>query len=208
MYYPKSQIKTNIYTNGGELNYKSDGKNYIGNYWKTSDGKYFTGKTPNDTNIQELIKPNPQTDQNLSTVIQSTISLPNQSYINNNSVISIEYSKLNTKFNESKLLPSSYNPSLTQSDYDLGEFTRYFCKKTNEIIYTEVNKETHTKLIGKNSSYLWQLYIPIKYAWTISGDKEQVYNINKNMTQHMMTTFKLPALDKFLREDYLKFWKV
>ena len=48
MYYPASQIKTNIYTNGTELVIKSDNQKYIGYYYKTSDGKYFSGKTPDD----------------------------------------------------------------------------------------------------------------------------------------------------------------
>jgi histidinol-phosphate aminotransferase len=48
MYYPKSQIKTNLITNGKELVYLSDNQPYSGSYWKTSDGKYYTGKNPND----------------------------------------------------------------------------------------------------------------------------------------------------------------
>ena len=51
MYYPKSQIVTNLYTNGQEYIIKSNNEKYIGNYWKTSDGKFFTGKTPEDKNI-------------------------------------------------------------------------------------------------------------------------------------------------------------
>jgi hypothetical protein len=207
MYYPKSQIQVNLYTNGGELSIKSNNQNYIGSYWKTSDGKFFTGKTPDDSNIQELIKTSTTTSQTYSNLTAEAFEPTPQLFLNPNSQILSEYSKLNSKFNESKKLPKSYNPSPTESDYELGEFSRYFCKKTNEIVYTEINKETYTKLSGRDSSYLWQLYIPIKYSWSIAGDEEKIYNINKNMTKYMMNKFKLPALDKFLREDYLKFWK-
>ncbi len=51
------------------------------------------------------------------------------------------------------------------------------------------------------------MYIPFKYQWSVSGDKETVYNVNKNMTNYMKDKFKLPSLNQFLREDYLKFWK-
>ncbi len=55
MYYPKSQIKTNLYTNGGEFIIESTGDDYVGYYWKTSKDEYFTGKTPQDSFIQKLV---------------------------------------------------------------------------------------------------------------------------------------------------------
>jgi hypothetical protein len=45
MYYPKSQIKTNLITNGKEFVYLSDDKPYSGSYWKTSDGNTTQVKT-------------------------------------------------------------------------------------------------------------------------------------------------------------------
>ena len=53
-YYPLSQITSNLQTNGGEFVYKNTFTPYIGYYWKTSRGKYFTGKTPQDTPTQEI----------------------------------------------------------------------------------------------------------------------------------------------------------
>ena len=47
-YYPKSQIKENQYTNGGEFIIVSTQENYMGYYWLTSKGEYFTGKTPEE----------------------------------------------------------------------------------------------------------------------------------------------------------------
>jgi len=48
MYYPKSQILPNLYTNGEEYIYSSNSKEYIGSYFATADGKFFTGVNPND----------------------------------------------------------------------------------------------------------------------------------------------------------------
>ena len=47
MYYPKSQIKPNLYTSGNEYALESTPNNsYKGHYYKTSIGKSYTGKTP------------------------------------------------------------------------------------------------------------------------------------------------------------------
>jgi hypothetical protein len=57
-YIPKNKIQTNLYTSGGEYAISSSGKDYVGYYYKLYNGKYFTGKTPNDSNIKELTKLN------------------------------------------------------------------------------------------------------------------------------------------------------
>ena len=192
MYYPKSQIVTNLYSNGNFV-LKSTNKEYTGFYWKTLTGKYYTGKTPQDTNVEELSIP--------STNLVVTDNIEEA-----NSVGSIIYQGL-TKVNTSGKIPSYYANTPTQSDYSVGEFTRYFCKKTNEIIYLEISKDTYTKLINKDPTYLFQMYTPFKYQWMISGEKEKVYKSNKNITRYMIEKFKLPMLDKYLREDYLKYYK-
>jgi len=54
MYYPKSQIQTNLFSNGFLVN-KSTGEIYYGAYYKLFNGKLFTGKTPQDGPNEELI---------------------------------------------------------------------------------------------------------------------------------------------------------
>ena len=48
MYYPKSQIQENLHTNGGELKPSNSSEEYKGYYFKTSNGEFFTGKSPSD----------------------------------------------------------------------------------------------------------------------------------------------------------------
>ena len=207
MYYPKSQIVTNLYTNGQEYVVKSTSENYIGNYWKTSDGKFFTGKTPEDKNIQELIIATSDASLQYSNLTSEAFEYQsNSTYLNNSDIITGEYNRLNDKLLNVNLLPTSYNPQPTQDDYALGEFTRYFCKKTNELRYIEINKDTYEKLTGQDPTYLWQLYTPFKYQWIISGSKETVYKTNEQVTTYMINKFKFPAFNKFLKENYLKFW--
>ena len=58
MYYPKSQITTNLSTNGKEFQIVGKSEYYIGSYFKTSDGKFYTGKTPQD-GVNMLLTKNP-----------------------------------------------------------------------------------------------------------------------------------------------------
>jgi len=51
-YYPSSQIKTNIYSNGELIT--EFGELYTGYYWKNSKGEFFSGRTPQDTPSQQL----------------------------------------------------------------------------------------------------------------------------------------------------------
>ena len=63
-YYPQSQIKTNLYTNGNEYIVSATGVPYTGYYWKTSKGEYFSGKTPQDLPSQKL-NPIPVSSKNV-----------------------------------------------------------------------------------------------------------------------------------------------
>lgn len=59
MYYPKNQIETNLYSNG-EFVLEYTTNPYTGFYFKTSDGKYFTGKEPNNGPNFSLTLPPPR----------------------------------------------------------------------------------------------------------------------------------------------------
>jgi len=208
MYYPLSQIKTNLYTNGTELVYKSNNQKYIGYYFKTSDGKYFTGKTPDEKNTQELINiSNSVLSSQYDNLNVTAFEGFTQVYLNQNNNISEQYNKLNNNLQEVKKQPISYNPKPQQSDYDLGEFVRYFVKKNNELIYIEIDKETYNNISNQSQEYLWQLYTSFKFTWKLTGNKEEVYKINKKVTEYMIFKFQFPSFDKFLKKDFLKFWK-
>ena len=55
MYVPLNRIITNLYTAPGEFVYKNSNAPYNGYYWKSYNGKIFTGKNPNDIPNEELI---------------------------------------------------------------------------------------------------------------------------------------------------------
>lgn len=216
-YYPLSQIQTNLFTtNDKEFVVKSTNNFYAGKYWGTSDGKFFTGEGPQDTTSLELIKSKEQNHTLEPNIFSNEVQTVYYDYhfgLGNMSLsthmISDYLPLKNIDVNNlpTQKYPASYNPKPTPDDYKLGEFTRYFCKKTNEINYIEIDKDTYNGLSQNDPSYVWELFIPIKYQWVISGEEKEVFKINKNVTKHMMDTFKLPFLNKFLNENYLRFWK-
>lgn len=208
-YYPLSQITSNLYTNG--LEYATDLNNpsnsYSGYYWKTSDGKYFTGKTPQDTpSVEIFIISNLQGGENGD-------SFPNQVIINNITVFDgnpeVEnYLRLkNISPTTTTSIPSYYSPQPTQTDYQTGEFRRYFVKKTNEIQYTEISEATYALLLSKDPQILWQLYLPFFIPWSIAGIKEQVARTNKNIVELTIKNLKLPRFNDYLKNDYTKYYK-
>jgi hypothetical protein len=73
-YIPKNKIQTNLYTSGGEYTLISSDQEYIGYYYKLYDGKFFTGKTPNEPNSKEIISIIPIKPTNSDFL--STLSVP------------------------------------------------------------------------------------------------------------------------------------
>jgi hypothetical protein len=209
MYFPKSQITPNLYTNGGEFTILSTQENYTGYYYKTSSGKYYTGRNPSDLPNVEII---------LNTSVKGT-NINNQAIINNTSIIVTELGDffeeegvlvyLNLKDidpTKSTLLPT-YTPTYpSPQDYQVGEFRRFFCKKTNEIQYIEIDPKQYSLLSYKDPQILWQLYAPFNIPWTISGQIEEAERINKNIVELTMKQLKLPRFNDYLKNDYLKYF--
>jgi hypothetical protein len=204
MYYPLSQIKTNLYTNGGEYAILLSGQDYTGYYFKTSTGKYYTGKTPQDLPNDELVSITVLPTLSLFSETPSKIPLN----VDIEEVKNIPYIDLsNTNLNQISYLPY-YNPQLpTQQDYQNGVFRRFFCKKTNEIIYVEIDKTQYDNLVIKNSQILWQLYEPFNVSWQLTGDKQQTAQVNRNIVELTSFRLKLPNFNLYLKEDYTKYYQ-
>ena len=81
MYYPKSEITPNLYTNGTEFVNNVTGGYYKGYYYATSDGKYYTGNDYSSS-AQELIKPKVDLTKNTSTPSSYTAQPTADDYIN------------------------------------------------------------------------------------------------------------------------------
>ena len=196
MYFPKSHITSNLYTNGEELVYTYNNTNYKGNYFKTSNNQYFSGISPQDKpNLSLKIKP-------LKDLIIEDLNF------NSTLIIPSSFTQLkNIDVNFSRYLPSPSATPPTSLDYTSGKFLRYFCKKVNQTIYLEINKDTYDKLVKKDSSIVFDLYQQFELTWTLKGNREQVAKNNQNAVERISNKLNMPMLAEFLKKDYTKYYK-
>jgi hypothetical protein len=202
MYYPKSKIITNLYTNGEEYALKINKKPYIGYYHKLYDGTIFTGKTPDDSYVQELIKQDYSIEEgggyvNINGIIEKVINVNGLVYSNLKDIDPLE----------KKLFPLPHYPQPTQNEYNLGEFQRYFVKKVNELIYLEIDEETFTNIKNKDSKYAYEYYIPFDFSWQIYGNRIDILKTNRNTVLLTEQNLKIRGLQEFLKNKYDKFYK-
>jgi hypothetical protein len=205
MYYPKSQITPNLYTNGNEFVLSTTQEVYSGFYYKVSTGKFYTGRNQDD-------KPNVEL---LPLITSQTISTPTQenfqsNYITTTSIFDANnetYLNIKSQQPTSKFIPTYLPETPTQQDYQVGEFRRYFCKKTNQIQYIEINQEQFDQLVAKDPQIEFSLYLPFFIDWQLTGDEQQVARINKNSVELISFQQKLPNLNQYLRFDYTKYYQ-
>tara|TARA_R110000737_G_scaffold264233_1_gene272116 strand:+ start:663 stop:1496 length:834 start_codon:yes stop_codon:yes gene_type:complete len=200
MYYPKSQLQTDLYTNGGEFKLTSGGTEYIGNYFIAQGNKVFSGKNPND-------KPNFNLSPYTGEIpINSTLGevLPDSYYL-----IDDQYD-FASNIDSNRIPPSTptqITPVPTEENYQTQEFQRYFLKKINEIKYIEISQEEFTKYLKQEPNVSWQLYTPIKLPWEISGNRNNVYNVNKNTVNRVQLDLNLPGFKSYFKERYDQLFK-
>jgi hypothetical protein len=218
MYYPKSQITPNLYTNGDEFVLSTNNSGYSGYYFKISTGKYFTGRNQDDRPNVELIPvtslsqddnntPNPNININVLS-LDSTDFLSTQYEVNTDEVLNYFALKNINVYNPPKSTIPYYNPvQPSNQDYQNEEFRRFFCKKTNEIQYIEIDVPTYNKLIAQDPQILWQLYKPFNITWKLTGTIQEVVRINYNIVQLASKTKSLPMLGEYLNFNYIKYRK-
>jgi len=187
MYYPKSHITPNLYSNG-ELTIKDSLNPYFGYYFSTIDGKAFTGKYIGDGENLELTLPSNTPGDPVNEIVDTRF------YTSDSNT----YSKL-AGINPSTSLPSKptpYYPKPTLQNYQTGEFIRYFSKKSNENIYIETNGLFENKY-----------YFGFSLPWSIKGNKQKVAQTNKNIIRLKEKEYSINGLGVFLKFNYLQFYR-
>ena len=192
MYYPEFLTETDLYTNGGELVSSSTGEGYIGYYWRTFDGNYYTGKNPDQIPSQPLFPINAVESQNNG----DSFIQPNPNYPKNN---------LN------QLIPPNPKPSInlpTQGDYSNGFFSRYFSKPVNSNQYIEIDSNTYNLLINQNPNINYVLNDTISVRWILSGfSQDEIYKKNKTLVDSAEINSNFKYLGQFLKFNYTKYYK-
>jgi hypothetical protein len=200
-YYPLSQIKSNLYTKGNEYVISSTGIPYKGYYHTTSNNESFSGKTPTDYPVS-LLNPVEIQIENNEVEFEEDIVNNKQSYwtIGNPNY---QYGQ-----NIEPKSPISTYVKPKQSDYELGEFERYFLSKTNEIKFLEVNKFTYNQYFNQNSNVAYQLYQPIKLSWELTGIEDEVYEVNYRTVERIQENLQLRGFVEYFRGRFDKFYKI
>jgi hypothetical protein len=221
MYIPKNKIKTNLYTRGEEYQNIVTGVPYTGYYWTMYTGKIFTGKNPDSKPQEELIQISATTD-NIWDLTSQEQTFQQYTYNYDAEVVPGQYQNMedidvynnirNVDISITKLVPQQYYPTPTDEEYKLGVFLRYFIVKTNENIYTEIDKTTYLKLYREDTQYLYELYTIFRLQWTLVGGEEEVSNANLNVIELREEKLQRTGLKEFLqvptnfRYDYLQFY--
>lgn len=228
-YLPKHYVKTGLTANPGAFIDRATGQPYTGPYYAVATGQFFGGVGPQDPNAKEIIPfgegevpAGTQYQQvgiafNLDVInvrpgessydIQNLPSVNYQVYqpqlVNNYTAIK----KYQAKDFQPRLLPYGVTPIPDSNDYKVGEYRRYFCKKTNQSTYLELDSQQYTTISTKDPKFFWEQYFVYTLPWALTGEESQVYRTNKNIVLERITNLKLFGFDKFLKGDYLKFYK-
>lgn len=213
-YFPSNKIKTGLIAKYGKWVFADERETfYEGVYYALPSGLYLTG-SPQKPKLSRQIIP-------VEDVEEETIAVTPTKEILYRDIIEfpgydegliVDYSKLkNINLNDQeslrKNLPYQQYPTPNEKDYEVGAFVRYFCVKRNENIYYELKKEIYDKLNNKERDWDWKHYRPFSLVWTLVGEKQTVYNTNKNSTLLIEKQLKRKQLTRFLKENYLKFYK-
>tara|TARA_R110000772_G_scaffold135162_2_gene243803 strand:+ start:6243 stop:6902 length:660 start_codon:yes stop_codon:yes gene_type:complete len=208
MYYPKSQIQTELFTNGEDFTIFPTDERYSGYYFITGDNQAFTGKNPNDKPNLQLI---PTTNRYSSTSTPLIISDPKPTTNTGEYIVDPLYniSRKNpiTEFQVPPLSPIQTYPRPKESDYNVGEIQRYFVKKINSIKYIEINKTNYTRYLNNESTVNWQLYAPFSLPWEITGDRSKVYEVNKKTVSRITNNLNLIGFKSYFKDKYDQFHK-
>jgi len=205
-FYPKSQYQSGFFTNGNEYATGSPlGESYKGPYYTTSNGKTISGKSPSDTS--------PSSQQFLYKMSSKPTTSPLNSVeklegIDDPKVIIVTQKRgyiFNSPF--SRNIPLKSSPRPNQKNYKLGIFKRYFCKKNNELKYFEINKETYNLLDSKDPSIAFDLYSAIELMWYLKGEKEQVFTLNKRLSESIEKKKKWPGFSQYFKEKFTQYYQ-
>ncbi len=195
-YIPKSRIQPNLYTAGKEYVIRETLEPYVGFYFKTYDGKAFTGKNPDNKPNKVLIPP-PQKTESTQTQVYIKDGVENEVYKKIKGI----------KGNNLRNSPQLFYTQPTEDNYKLGEFQRFFCKKRSEFVYLEISKTDYDNLVSNSSVIDYQNWYPFEIPWTLTGNKNEVYITNRSIVLLKEKNENLYGFGKYLREDYLRYYK-
>ena len=202
MYFPKSQIEINLYTSGGEFVTTTDGKEYIGNYWKTSSGLCFTGTNPQDEDVRPLSRAISNNTPDGGALTDGNDDYEN--YINLSPTVYQRATGVNIVDKQSII---NSVPLPTETDYENLNFQRYFLKKTTNYLYTETSNDTYNLIVDQDPSVQYETYEPIELTWRISGKLIDVYKQNYDTVQYYGNLYNWIKFDLYFKNRFARYFR-
>lgn len=209
-YYPASRIRTGLKTGGNQ--YTLNGRPYSGAYYLTYKGEAYTGANP-ATGPNELLTPR---------VAETAVSA--NRLLKRKSALAIQREA--AEINRTQIVPGAvvelkqivpYYPVVTESDYQLGYFVRFFAKKVNMNSYImEISYESYIN-ITENTDVSYEDYQAVKMFWQLTGPlntvrlsqyevKAGVSDTNKRVTENTAKGFR--GLVEYIGGNYTKFARI
>lgn len=228
-YYPLSQIQTGLTSKPGEfkilnptktispnLNKRIIGGEYIGPYIKTSDNKFYTGKSLTDPDgvvelqpLKQELLPQPYSPKELNGNINTFKKKENiiDKIIESSSQTSYYthdygYRILSKKplYSNAPLPPSSSAAVFDESILSKNNGYRYFSKhKINKNII-EISKKTYEDIKSKNPNIQYELYDIMQIKWVISGEKYNPIEYNSQQIK-IAESLGFKGLKSFLKNE-------
>lgn len=202
-YYPQFYIVPNLYAKPGEF-YEGESF-YVGEYYATLNGRFFSGPNPQIGPNNELI---PAKSNSISFI-------PDRKNLKESRPLTYETEESGNQTNRVKGKPTFYYPKPTDADYKRGYVIRYFTKKENEVgMITEISYNEYVDITNGTVDYDVSVYQTTKILWKITGplksQRKSQYNIipgiidtNKRLTEGANKIF-LGIVD-FIGGEYDKF---
>lgn len=216
-YYPLNRILENQYTRGNEY-LLPNGTPYSGRYYRTFNGKAYTGINPVlGTNI--VLTP----IASANTQKEASLLVPGRAVASGRDAKVVKpYADARVQNGQDDTLALTeltiYYPIVTDEDYARGYFTRYFAKTVSGPGYVfEISKLDWTKVQNGNVDdtilgyetvqMLWQLVGPLKDTRTSQyAVQGGVYDTNKRVTENTAKRFN--GLLAYIGGDYTKYAKI
>lgn len=203
-YYPLYATINDLNTKGTD--FILNGVPYVGKYYKTNDGQFYSGPDPQTGPSERLIP------------VKSYASTGELRKLSLSAPKVLEDLLYKTNFDTKNRIPgkpNSYFPQPTEEDYTKGYIIRYFTKKENDKGFIiEISEEEYNSILNGTADYDIRLYQVISILWKLTGplnsQRKSQYNIipgiidtNKRLTETSNKNF-LGIVD-FIGGDYSKF---
>ena len=201
MYYPKSQIIENLYTNGDEYMVESNNLPYKGYYYRISNGNLFTGRNTLDLPNASLVSISANT--NFSSDLDDPKEQPP---IWSASYSYIQRIKGNT-LPQPAISPKQTIPLPTSNNYKDGFFNRYFLYKSSNKSTIETDENTYNSFNAESPNTQFERYVTLTLVWSLVGNNRDAYNANYNNVRLLEQNQKVYGFSNYFVNKYTQYFQ-